>query len=48
MQDVVNSLIIEIFKKYKDMNNNSKLILVGDGKLRTKIEKQIKKNEFRK
>ena len=25
------------------MNNNSKLILVGDGKLRKKIEKQIKK-----
>ena len=38
-----HKFIIEIFKKYKDMNNNSKLILVGDGKLRTKIEKQIKK-----
>lgn len=38
-----HKFIIEIFKKYKDMNNNSKLILVGDGKLRKKIEKQIKK-----
>ncbi|KIO68278.1 hypothetical protein B4064_1768 [Caldibacillus thermoamylovorans] len=38
-----HSFIIDIFKEVYDRNQNSVLLLVGDGELRTSIENKIKK-----
>lgn len=38
--------LLEIFKKYNEYNNDSKLIIVGEGSLRNKIEAKIKKDKI--
>ncbi len=40
--------LIKIFNEYNKINNNSKLILIGDGELREKITKEIKKLHLEK
>lgn len=37
-----HSLIVEVFKHLKDIYPNSKLVLVGEGGLRDKVESQVK------
>ena len=37
--------LLEIFNEIKKINNNSKLLIVGDGELKEKIIKKSKKNE---
>lgn len=36
------SFLIDIFSEYKKINNNSKLIILGDGNLRNELEDKIK------
>lgn len=38
-----HEFLIDIFNKYKKVNSNSKLILVGDGSLKEKMIKKVKK-----
>ncbi len=40
--------IIDIFEKIYEKNNNSVLLLVGDGELRKKIEEKVKKRKLEK
>lgn len=40
--------LIKIFKEYNEKNRDSKLLLVGDGNLRKKIEKQVKAYKLEK
>lgn len=41
-----HEFLIKIYKEYQKTNTNSKLILVGDGKLREKIEEEVKKEKI--
>lgn len=41
-----HSYLIDLFAEYNKLNNKSVLILVGDGPLRSNIEKQIKRLEL--
>ena len=38
--------LIKVFKKYHDINNNSKLIIIGEGDNRKELEKYISNNEL--
>lgn len=39
--------LIDIFNEYQKMNNNSKLLIVGEGSLKAKIEKKINKKKIK-
>lgn len=41
-----HKFLIKIFKKYSEKNENARLLLVGDGKLKKQIEKMIKKYDI--
>lgn len=43
-----HEFLIKVFREYQKINNNSKLILVGDGKLRRKIEEEVRKEHIEK
>lgn len=43
-----HEFLLRIFKEYQKINSDTKLILVGDGPLRNKIEKQIKSEKMEK
>ncbi len=43
-----HKFLIDIFKEYQKINNNSKLMLIGDGELKENVLKYIDKNNLNK